>query len=318
MAGETVRILMVEENQDDCGRVQRILSQIKEFEIILTCEKTYEAALGELKNEIRDVILADDSLSDGSGQEFVREVQTRGYLMPIILLTGSTARKVDLTKDKLGAVDYLEIDQLTAPLLARALRYAMQRAQMLVDMRELAIHDDLTGLYNRREFYRMLAEETSRCLRYSRIMALLMCDLDQFKLINDKCGRVSGDEVLRQVALALRRVLRTVDRPARYGADEFAVILPETSAEAARMAAERLCRELPPIAEAALKSSGINLPGALTLSVGMAEFPRDADKAHMLIERVNQALSAAKSRGGNNVVLARKFTPLPKEGLSSH
>ena len=127
----------------------------------------------------------------------------------------------------------------------------------------------------------------------------------------------SGDEVLRQVAQAMRRVLRAVDRPARYGADEFAVILPETSAEPARLVAERLCREMPPIAEAALKSSGINLPGPLTLSVGMAEFPRDADKAHMLIERVNQAVSAAKIRGGNNVVLARKFTPIPKQGLSS-
>ncbi len=317
MAGEIVRILMVAENQDDDARVQRILSQIKEFEVSLVWVKTYEAALVELKNEIRDVILADDSLSNGSGQEFVREVQTRGYLMPILLLTQQATGNVDLTAGRLGAVDYLEKDQLSAPLLARALRYVMQRAQMLVEMRELAIHDDLTGLYNRREFYRMLAEETNRCLRYGRAMALLMCDLDQFKSINDTCGRLAGDEVLRQVAQALRRVVRAVDRPARYGGDEFAVILPETPAEPARLVAERLCRELPPVAEAGLIGCGIHLPGTLTLSVGMAEFPRDADKAHMLLERVNQALSAAKSRGGNSVVLARKFTPLPKQGLSS-
>jgi GGDEF domain-containing protein len=73
---------------------------------------------------------------------------------------------------------------------------------------------------------------------------------------------------------------------------------------------------MPPIVEAGLKTAGITLPSALTLSVAMAELPRDADKAHMLIEKVNQALYAAKSRGGNTVVLARMFTPMPKQMTS--
>jgi two-component system, cell cycle response regulator len=312
MAGELVRILLVEKSQDDYARVRKILSEIKEFETTLTWEKTYLAALERLKNEIMDVILVNDGHSDGTGLEFVREVQTRGYLMPIILLTQEAVPNLEQATGKFGAVDYLEKDQLTATLLMRTIRYAMQRAQLLIEMRDLAIHDDLTGLFNRREFYRMLAEETNRCLRYGRPMALLMCDLDRFKEINDCCGRVTGDEVLRQWAQAMRKVLRAVDRPARYGGDKFAVILPETSAEAARLVAERLCHEMPPLVDAALKAAGATLPGPFTLSVAMAELPRDADKAHMLIEKVNQALYAAKSRGGNTVVLARLFTPLPK------
>jgi two-component system, cell cycle response regulator len=302
MASELVRILLVNRHPDDLDRLQAILTEIREFQAAVSCETTYQATLELLKHETRDVILVNDASS--AGMELAREVQTRGYLMPIIILTQQEGAEGDPMAKDFGAVDYLEKDQLNAPLLARAIRYAMQRARMLIEMRELTIHDDLTGLYNRKEFYRMLAEEVNRCLRYNHTMALLMCDLDRFKAINDKSGHLAGDEVLRHLAQALRNVLRSVDRPARYGGDEFAVILPETSAKAARLVAERLCHEVPPLVEAKVTAVGVVLPGSLTLSVGMADLPGVADKAHTLIESVNQALYTAKCRGGNSVVYA--------------
>ncbi len=307
MAVDVLRILLVEENRDDQSRVQKILSEIKEFQADVTCEMTPASALERLQREVADVVLAGSQEGAGASLAFVREIQTRGHLMPIILLTGEGGPSIDLAAANRGAVDYLEKEQLTAALLSRVLRYARQRAQMLVEMRELAVHDELTGLYNRKEFYRILSEEANRCLRYRRPMALLMCDLDQFKMLNDIHGPLVGDEVLRQTAQALRKVLRAVDRTARYGGDEFAIILPETPGEAARRVAERLGREITPLVEAGVKASGTVLPAAPTLSVGMAEFPADADKPHELVERVNQAIYTAKSRGGKTIVSAGQF-----------
>jgi two-component system cell cycle response regulator len=309
MACELVRILLVEKNQDDYRWLQAILAEIGEFQSEVARETTYQAALEHLKHETKDVILVTAASDAGTALEFVREVQTRGYLMPIIFLTRQGEAEADSAAREFGALEYLERDQLTAPQLARAIDYAMQRAHMLIEMRERAIHDDLTGLYNRREFYRILAEEVNRCLRYRRTLALLMCDLDGFKAINDKCGHLAGDEVLRQLARQLRRVLRTVDRPVRYGCDEFAVILPETSAQVARLVGERLCQEVPPLVEKELKAAGIALPASITLSIGTADLPGGADRAHTLIESANQALYTAKCRGGNGVVAAGPFKP---------
>ncbi len=304
MTGELLRILLVEDDEDDYVLTQAFLSEIKEFKTDLIWASTYDEALQQLKSGTPDIILVDYHLGERNGLDFVREAQSQGYLTPILVLTGQGDRDVDLAAMKAGAVDYLEKDQITVPLLERALRYAVQRAQMLTELRELAVHDDLTGLYNRRELNRFMAEEYVRCRRYGRSMALLMLDLDRFKELNDQQGHLAGDEVLRQVAQALRETCRAVDRPTRYGGDEFAVLLPETPGDAALGMAERLCKVVPGMVEARLKTGGL-VPGAtVSLSIGVAELPGDADTPQTLLERADQALYAAKRRGGNGVVPA--------------
>jgi two-component system, cell cycle response regulator len=308
VVGDVLRVLLVETSAEDHARMQALLVEVKEFPTELIWETTYPAALERLKREAADVILVNGSLDGGTGLDFVREVQTRGYLMPVIILARQGEAKPDLTVLKAGTVDYLEKEQLTASLLGRSLRYAIQKAQLQLELRELAIHDELTGLYNRREFYRMLAEEYNRCRRYGRKMVLLKCGIDRLKAINEACGHVGGDGVLRQVAQALQKGLRAVDRLARYGGDEFVVILPETEGEATALKiAERLCRVIPSLVEAQLKAEGVILPKPVTLSIGIAELPGDANDPHMLVERVNQALYAAKCQGGNSAVSARQF-----------
>lgn len=305
MAEGTLRILLVEDDEDDYILTQAFLSEIKEFRTEMLWTSNLQAALEQLKCDALDVILVDYHLGDGDGLEFVREVIARGCLTPIIILTGQGDREVDLAAMKAGAVDYLEKDQITVPLLERSLRYAVQRAQMLKSLRELAIHDELTGIFNRREFNRLLAEEFGRCQRYGHSMALLMFDVDRFKAINDAAGHPAGDEVLRQLARALREKLRLADRPARYGGDEFAIILPETDGRAALGVAERLSQSL-----SLLMAERVQTPFPLSFSVGVAELPGDADTPDALVEKADQALYAAKRRGGNCVVPAWLFRPL--------
>jgi diguanylate cyclase (GGDEF)-like protein len=301
MTDNALRILLVEDDEDDYVLVQAFLADIEDLPTCLTWVDHSAQALDRLKSEMFDLLLVDYHLDRMNGLEFVREVQALGYPAPIIMLTGQGDRDVDLAAMRAGAVDYLEKDQITLPLLERSLRYAVQRSKALRNLRDQAIHDDLTGLYNRREFSRLLSEEISRCRRYGRTMTLLMFDIDKFKAVNDTLGHQAGDSVLRHTARALHDTLRAIDRPARYGGDEFAVILSETAGTAAVGAAERLGR----VVSQRVAAEGMGLPFPLSLSIGLAEWPTDAETPETLIAKADQGLYAAKRQGGNRVVPAR-------------
>ena len=304
MAGSLLRILLVEDDEDDYLLTQAFLTEITEFQSELSWASTYAAGMERLTNQDYDVILVDYHLGEKDGLAFVSEALTMGCPSPIIILTGRGDRDVDLAAMRAGAVDYLEKDQITVPQLGRSLRYAAQRAHLLRSLRQLAVHDDLTGLFNRREFNRLLAEECSRCERYGHTLGLLMFDVDRFKAINDTLGHLAGDAVLRHMAQALRERLRTVDRAARYGGDEFAVILPETTGAAAREVADRLCQSVPETVVGRLRNEGLDLPVPLTLSMGVAEFPHHAANPEAMVDKADHALYAAKRKGGNTVAEA--------------
>jgi diguanylate cyclase (GGDEF)-like protein len=164
---------------------------------------------------------------------------------------------------------------------------------------ELSLTDPLTGLANRRHFDQKLANELARARRYQRPLALIVIDLDHFKMVNDQHGHPAGDEVLRQVAAALRRASRETDLPARFGGEEFALILPETELSFALLAGERLRMR---IANESVRCSGAIL--AVTISAGVAgadgtSLPADAAT---LYHQADAALYRAKATGRNTVV----------------
>lgn len=172
------------------------------------------------------------------------------------------------------------------------------------ELENLSTHDELTGLYNFREFHRQLSEEADRSWRYGHSFSLLMVDIDNFKMVNDMFGHLAGDEALRVLAARIRQEVRPVDRIARYGGEELAIILPETRASGAMTTAERL-REI-------IASHPIALgPGqtvSLTVSIGVAVYPEDVDTREgltellkRLIAAADQALYAAKDVGRNRV-----------------
>lgn len=185
---------------------------------------------------------------------------------------------------------------------------AEKLAQTQATLEDLSFHDGLTGLYNYREFQRRLAAEVERSWRYGRQFSLLFLDIDNFKRVNDTFGHLAGDEALRTLAAMVTRAVRPADQLARYGGDEFAIILPETPASGALVAGERI--------RSSLVSQPIPIGGGrevnCTASIGVATYPEDGESGERLVAVADQALYAAKETGGNRVMRAAP-PPLPVE-----
>jgi diguanylate cyclase (GGDEF)-like protein len=160
------------------------------------------------------------------------------------------------------------------------------------------IVDDLTRLYNYRYFRHRLEQEVKRVRRYDRGMSLLMVDVDDFKWFNDKNGHLAGNQTLRKLGTILKESVREVDIVCRYGGEEFAVILPATLKGGALTVGEKIRRRV----EKARFAGGSRQPkGKVTVSVGVATIPTDAQGMEPLIERADSALYRAKSKGKNRV-----------------
>lgn len=178
-------------------------------------------------------------------------------------------------------------------------------AQALVINRELATRDDLTGLPNRRAMQDMIELERRRSLRSGRPLQLAELDIDHFKRINDTHGHATGDRALQAFAGVVRACVRDTDVLARWGGEEFVLLLSETSAEDARELLERVR-----LAVAALEIPHPSGPLRVTVSVGLAQH-RPADTVELTLERADQALYTAKSLGRNRIVTA---APGPRAG----
>ncbi len=168
-------------------------------------------------------------------------------------------------------------------------------------LRELALTDDLTGLFNRRQLMTQLEGEIARVQRYGGELSCLMIDIDDFKQINDSNGHHAGDQVLRQLAGLLRQSSRAADFVARYGGDEFTVVLAQTGARGAECAAEKLRRRVLDRRFAA----GLESTITLSVSIGLAACTEsDRLKADEFLACADRALYKAKHAGGNVVVKA--------------
>ena len=166
-------------------------------------------------------------------------------------------------------------------------------------MQELALHDGLTGLLNRRHWENCLEHEFARHNRYSSEASLVIFDIDHFKQLNDTYGHQAGDEVIRQVAEVTRGMIRDTDYAGRYGGEEFVVLLSDTPLEGAVLFAERLCQA---VAQRRILHGEQQLQCSVSIGVACIH-PGMADH-RMLIEEADKALYQAKSGGRNRVVAA--------------
>jgi diguanylate cyclase (GGDEF)-like protein len=169
------------------------------------------------------------------------------------------------------------------------------------ELHELSITDSLTGLYNRKHLMETLDNEVARSKRHKHDFAVLVVDIDHFKEYNDTYGHLAGDEVLSRLASVFKKSVRSCDYVARYGGEEFILVLPEIGPEDGLKAAER-------IREKVVKESfaGDGEPIEVTVSVGVASYPKDGGDPQTIIRQADTALYKAKETGRNRVVLAGK------------
>lgn len=173
---------------------------------------------------------------------------------------------------------------------------AIENAKLYGEIQQLAITDGLTGLINYREFHRRLTETIEGSKRHHYSISLLMIDIDHFKIFNDTYGHQMGDQVLKIIADILKTQIRVVDVCARYGGEEFVMILRQTDNPQASSLSERIRST---IFAYPFKHDGIKTQ--LSVSIGIASFPKDADNAEDLIKKADAALYLAKESGRNKV-----------------
>jgi diguanylate cyclase (GGDEF)-like protein len=166
------------------------------------------------------------------------------------------------------------------------------------ELQTLSITDSLTGLYNRRHFMEVLPNEVARASRHKHALCIMMIDIDHFKKYNDASGHQAGDALLKKTGVLFKESLRSADYAARYGGDEFIVLLPETASTQALEVAERMRMRM------AGETTGETTRVPVSLSIGVAAFPEHGETFEAIVASADSALYHAKRNGRNRVVLA--------------
>lgn len=206
------------------------------------------------------------------------------------------------TKDKVLGVfsvytrekrEFSDSEVKTAQMFASLSTLAIINRVRLEQIYQSAITEKLTGLYNQNYFYERLKEEVARSSRNNYSLSLIFADVDWLKSINDSYGHLVGDEALKKISQVIRSCIRKVDLPFRYGGDELAVLLPQTDGEAAYQIAERI--------RSKANKLSFREKFHLTVSIGVATYPQDANSPQDLLNKADSALYRAKQRGRNCV-----------------
>jgi len=309
--GETgcIRILLVASEQQVRICITQILTS-EGFDVVTATGGT-DAIL--LYNQAAyPLVITDIALSDMTGIELLKALKDMDEDAQVIVTTNYASLDSVLAALRAGAYDYLVKPEESPFLLLTTARRAMDRIDLLREnarlihqletktraleqanamLHNFAINDGLTGLYNRRHFQDCLVAEIHRCERYEDFFALLFLDLDHFKIYNDINGHLQGDYLLQTLAQLFGQAFRKTDTVARYGGDEFAVILPKTTIAQALRLAENVSRRV-----AEYPFDGVDRMPAkkITISVGCAAYPHDGTTDEELLRSADEMLYKIK------------------------
>jgi diguanylate cyclase (GGDEF)-like protein len=248
-----------------------------------------------LETQAISTVDTEDLAADPAEVALLRHDGQRSLVMVPLVAKGDTIGLVELCGVGALRVDARRLDLARA--MANEAAMALANAQLYETTRALADRDPLTGFYNHRYLHERLGEEILRAQRTQAPLSVLMIDLDDFKLVNDTLGHLFGDDVLRWAGEQIRGALRASDVAARYGGDEFAILLPDTPADGAGEVGERI---LAALRDNPHQAAGRG-PVTVGASIGVASFPTDGHTAQALIAGADAALYRQKRAGGRGV-----------------
>ena len=262
-----------------------------------------EQALQLLKKNSFNLVITDIKMPTMDGIQVLRAVKSINPHQDVIVMTGYASTETAVESMKLGAADYItkpfNLDQIKIVVAKTLERSRLQKkAEEGEIYKQLSRIDGLTELYNYAFFQQLLKTETERAKRYGHELSLLMIDIDDFKDYNDQNGHPAGDEALKRLARIMSRAIRGCDYIARYGGDEFVVVLPETDQSEAKLIGERL-RVL--VKQTKFKPRSAKKQWEFTVSLGLATYPQDAQTPEDLVKRADEALYQAKALSRNKL-----------------
>lgn len=321
-----IKLLMIE---DDIDQSQLLTEVIEDHFGPGTVTAVY-SGVDAMKHDLAsfDMILTDVNLPDCSGMSLVGEIQKR-CSTPVIMVTGENSGEMAAQAIRRGAADYvvkfgdfmftipivieknltvaklrIENDELKKSLL-RGLDEAhaanLQLHDTMKKVEEMAATDALTGLYNRRHFNRVLEQMFSESQRYGHDLSIVMIDLDGYKRLNDTFGHQVGDQLLTMTGKVINATLRKMDVAARYGGDEFVLLLPHAGAAEAESVVERIRVDFKYSSDQMLKR-----PLGVSMSIGIAASSIvKAASAEQMLSAADEALYRAKTSGKDRVCFSQ-------------
>jgi len=313
------KILVVDDHTDILMLISLILKQ-HNYQII-TAQDGVEA-IEKATEERPDVVLLDVQLPKLDGYKVceILKKQEGTRSIPVIFISSAYRDLMDVIRGlEIGGTDYITKPFETLELVARikaSLRIKMlydeleeknRRLKELYDeleeksrnLEKIATTDGLTGLFNHKHFYERLTEEFSRAARHNLSLSCIILDIDHFKKINDTYGHLQGDNIVKSFAEVLKASIRHTDIAARYGGDEFSILLPHTDAAGAFLEAERIRMRV-----STMDFPEVNPSMYITISLGISTYPHEKIKtAGDLVKNADIALYEAKRRGRNQTVI---------------
>ncbi|HEY5312196.1 MAG TPA: response regulator [Pirellulales bacterium] len=308
-------ILLVDDNEQERRLLEAYLAV---FGCRIQTAADAAGGLASLKLNPPDLVVLDLLLPDASGFSVIEQMKANPALaqVPVLVVSGMAEVQDRVRALELGADDFIvkNFERLEFEARVRRLLRLKQSIDQLNNRchqaLQQAVTDSLTGLFTHGFLQETLGRQLLCARRHGWPLSLVFIDIDRFKQVNDQYGHAAGDDVLRTLAEKIRNTVRRSDIVVRYGGEEFVVVLPHTDRPGAQKVAEQL-REV--VEQMPIESHRLgDRPLRITISLGVASFPGDAEDGPSLLMRADEAMYRAK-RGGRNQVVIYQNTPIPQQ-----
>ena len=298
---KVTRVLIAEDDDDDHYLVQDMLKRDPRHKYETDRCVSVRQCCDMLKQQAWDVLLLDLGLQDTpeQGIQTLEAILAEQVSLPVVVLTGVSNDEIGEAAVRAGAEDYIPKSEVNTALLSRAIVYAIERHRLLMELKQEAVTDSLTGLPNRSAMMERIGFLIDCANRKAFTLAVAMLDLDGFKPINDEYGHRVGDDLLRLVASRLKKHLRSSDMVARFGGDEFVILMTNYQCrDDLALLLERKREKL--TVPASLQDSGKIIQVSVGVSIGVAEWQPELT-AQKLLVRADVAMYQSKNNGKNQL-----------------